>query len=81
VTSIVFFSFFKGLFHPARRVRDVYWKVYNTLYIGAQDTLVAGYPRIVNDSTCSIADEIASIGKPSAKPRNDYARYELDYIL
>ena len=26
----------QGLFHPARKVRDVYWKIYNTLYIGAQ---------------------------------------------
>lgn len=39
----------QGLFHPARKVRDVYWKVYNTLYIGAQDALVAGYPRIAAD--------------------------------
>ncbi|XP_074601253.1 splicing factor 3b subunit 1 [Brevipalpus obovatus] len=39
----------QGLFHPARKVRDVYWKVYNTLYIGAQDALVAAYPRIQND--------------------------------
>ena len=40
---------FQGLFHPARKVRDVYWKIYNTLYIGAQDALVAGYPRVMND--------------------------------
>lgn len=39
----------QGLFHPARKVRDVYWKVYNTLYIGAQDALVAAYPRISNE--------------------------------
>ncbi|XP_053210580.1 splicing factor 3B subunit 1-like [Panonychus citri] len=39
----------QGLFHPARKVRDVYWKVYNTLYIGAQDALVAAYPKIPND--------------------------------
>ena len=39
----------QGLFHPARKVRDVYWKVYNTLYISAQDSLVAGYPRIKDD--------------------------------
>lgn len=38
----------QGLFHPARKVRDVYWKIYNNLYIGAQDALVAGYPRICN---------------------------------
>ncbi|XP_013146010.1 PREDICTED: splicing factor 3B subunit 1 [Papilio polytes] len=40
----------QGLFHPARKVRDVYWKIYNTLYIGGQDGLVAGYPRIHNDA-------------------------------
>ncbi|XP_054168558.1 splicing factor 3B subunit 1-like [Oppia nitens] len=40
----------QGLFHPARKVRDVYWKVYNTLYIGGQDALVAGYSRVHNDS-------------------------------
>ncbi|XP_048334089.2 uncharacterized protein LOC125423547 [Ziziphus jujuba] len=34
----------QGLFHPARKVREVYWKVYNALYIGAQDSLVASYP-------------------------------------
>lgn len=40
----------QGLFHPARKVRDVYWKIYNSLYIGSQDALVAGYPRIPNDA-------------------------------
>src|ERR1700735_3881269 len=39
----------QGLFHPARKVRDVYWKIYNNLYIGGQDSLVAAYPRIPND--------------------------------
>lgn len=39
----------QGLFHPARKVRDVYWKIYNSLYIGGQDALVTGYPRISND--------------------------------
>uniref|UniRef100_A0A251U8V2 Putative U2 snRNP component prp10 n=1 Tax=Helianthus annuus TaxID=4232 RepID=A0A251U8V2_HELAN len=34
----------QGLFHPARKVREVYWKMYNSLYIGAQDALVAAYP-------------------------------------
>merc|ERR1719221_1769563 len=40
----------QGLFHPARKVRDVYWKIYNTTYIGSQDALVAGYSRIPNDA-------------------------------
>ncbi len=39
----------QGLFHPARRVRDVYWRIYNTLYIGAQDAMVAALPSIPSD--------------------------------
>mmetsp|Transcript_7474 Transcript_7474/g.12384 ORF Transcript_7474/g.12384 Transcript_7474/m.12384 type:complete len:933 (+) Transcript_7474:2-2800(+) len=39
----------QGLFHPARRVRDVYWKLYNTLYMYASDALCAGFPRIQED--------------------------------
>ena len=34
----------QGLFHPARKVREVYWKIYNNLYIGSQDGLIAAYP-------------------------------------
>ncbi|CAF2070881.1 unnamed protein product [Rotaria magnacalcarata] len=77
----VFFYGLQGLFHPARRVRDVYWKVYNTLYIGAQDSLVSAYPRIVDDSIRTTIDETELLKKRIEKPRNDYARYELDYIL
>jgi len=35
-----------GLFHPARRVRDKYWKIYNDLYIYASHSMVAGYPSL-----------------------------------
>ncbi|KAJ8461976.1 hypothetical protein ONZ51_g11204 [Trametes cubensis] len=27
----------QGLFHPARKVREVYWRIYNLLYLGAAD--------------------------------------------
>ncbi|KAJ4847146.1 Splicing factor 3B subunit 1 [Turnera subulata] len=39
----------QGLFHPARKVREVYWKIYNSLYIGAQDALVAAYPTLEDE--------------------------------
>lgn len=39
----------QGLFHAARKVRSSYWKVYNNAYIGAQDALVAVYPRVPDD--------------------------------
>ncbi|KAK4766344.1 hypothetical protein SAY87_007986 [Trapa incisa] len=41
----------QGLFHPARKVREVYWKIYNSLYIGSQDALVASYPMLEDDQT------------------------------
>ncbi|KAI0058982.1 small nuclear ribonucleoprotein [Artomyces pyxidatus] len=34
----------QGMFHPARKVREVYWRVYNALYLGAEDALVPFYP-------------------------------------
>lgn len=39
----------QGLFHPARRVREVYWKIYNSLYMYAQDALTPAYPAIEDD--------------------------------
>jgi len=45
----------QGLYHPARKVREIYWKVYNTLYIGGQDSLIIGFPRIPNDAKNSYA--------------------------
>jgi splicing factor 3B subunit 1 len=40
----------QGLFHPARRVRDVYWKIFNMLYVGGADDLVAAYPQLPDDN-------------------------------
>ncbi|KAL6069564.1 U2 snRNP component prp10 [Balamuthia mandrillaris] len=42
-TTVLYYTI-QGLFHPARKVRDIYWKIYNMLYIGAQDALVPAYP-------------------------------------
>ncbi|GMI20960.1 hypothetical protein TeGR_g10510 [Tetraparma gracilis] len=39
-----------GLFHPARRVRDVYWQIYNKLYIFASHSMVAAYPSLKGTS-------------------------------
>nr|GAT46774.1 predicted protein [Mycena chlorophos] len=34
----------QGLFHPARKVREVYWRIYNSLYLGAAHAMVPFYP-------------------------------------
>ena len=38
-----------GLYHPARRIRDVYWKIYNSLYIYGADALTSCYPTLENE--------------------------------
>ena len=55
----------QGLFHPARRVRDVYWKIYNNMYLGAQDALVAIFPTFPDDQ----------------KTGNKYRRYEMELMM
>jgi len=36
----------QGLFHPSRRVREVFWRIYNTCYLGSQDAMVPFYPNL-----------------------------------
>merc|ERR1712176_1454567 len=39
----------QGLYHPSRKVREVFWRVFNTLYIYASDSLVMSYPIIEDE--------------------------------
>jgi splicing factor 3B subunit 1 len=39
----------QGLFHPARKVREPYWKVYNNLYVYAADALTPLYPALPDE--------------------------------
>lgn len=39
----------QGLYHPARKVRDVYWKIYNSLCIYSPDSLTSNFPLLAND--------------------------------
>jgi len=62
----------QGLYHPARKVREVYWRVYNTLYIYNADAMVMGYPQI--------ADEKDAAGESSVVV-NSYARTTLELFI
>lgn len=39
-----------GLFHPARKVRTPYWRLYNDAYVQGADALVPYYPNLGEDS-------------------------------
>lgn len=41
----------QALWHPARKVREPVWKVFNNLILGSADALIAAYPRIENTPT------------------------------
>lgn len=47
--AVLLYYLLQGLFHPARKVRQVYWRLYNNLYMGAQDALVPMYPVMPDD--------------------------------
>ena len=46
----IFLYISQGLYHPARKIRDAYWKIYNTLYIFGQDALTPIYPKLEDDT-------------------------------
>lgn len=53
-----------GLFHPARRVREVCWQLYNNLYVYAQESLLPFYPRIPALAGSRAAIEAAKVSAP-----------------
>jgi len=39
----------QGLWHPARRVRQIFWRIHNMIYVGEQDSLVPFMPVLKDD--------------------------------
>ncbi|KAG7666035.1 prp10 [[Candida] subhashii] len=65
-----------GLFHPARKVRAPYWKMYNSAYVHCSDALVPCYPRI------DLQPAQLSVGTQEVQEqRDDYKIEELDLFL
>ncbi|EMR11559.1 splicing factor 3B subunit 1 [Pneumocystis murina B123] len=50
--GILMMYILQGLFHPSRKVRDVYWRLYNNMYVQQADSMVPYYPNIEDDE-CS----------------------------
>jgi len=38
-----------GLFHPARKVRTPYWRIYNDAYVHSADAMIPYYPNVKDD--------------------------------
>ncbi|DAZ92456.1 TPA: hypothetical protein N0F65_000240 [Lagenidium giganteum] len=70
----------QGLFHPARRVREVYWKIYNSLYMYAQDGLTPAYPAIQDDGVNSALIAAVAVGCATlVSAMDDYTVPSFDY--
>ena len=80
----------QGLFHPARRIREAYWRVYNLLYVGAQDDLCMCLPTLPDEKNgilwkrvekkeelmCDGDDDLYEV-----KPFNKYETVELNLFI
>ena len=45
-SGVVFNYIVGGLFHPARKVRTPYWRLHNSAYVSAADSLIPYYPNL-----------------------------------
>ncbi|KAJ6161099.1 splicing factor 3B subunit 1 [Penicillium chermesinum] len=48
-TPVIMNYTFAGLFHPARKVREPYWRVYNDMYVQSADAMVPYYIDFTED--------------------------------
>lgn len=48
-TGIVMNYVWAGLFHPARKVRTPYWRLYNDAYVHSADSMVPYYPNMKDE--------------------------------
>jgi len=48
-TGMVMNYVWAGLFHPARRVRQPYWRLYNDAYVQSADAMIPYYPSFPHD--------------------------------
>ncbi|KAI3643531.1 hypothetical protein MP228_013086 [Amoeboaphelidium protococcarum] len=71
-SGVILYYLLQGLFHPARKVRTVYWRIYNMIYMQGSQFLVPFYPRL----DCNVNNTIES-----ASAISTYSCSEMDYIL
>ncbi|KAL1609161.1 U2 snRNP component prp10 [Nothophoma quercina] len=50
-TPLVMNYVWAGLFHPARKVRQPYWRIYNDAYVQSADAMVPAYPTFEEENT------------------------------
>lgn len=59
--GVVLLYCLSGMFHPARRVRDIYWKIYNNLLVGSQEAVIPAYPEVTNEDGFAYRRQVLDI--------------------
>lgn len=49
-TPLVMNYIWAGLFHPARKVRQPYWRIYNDAYVQSADAMIPAYPTFEDEN-------------------------------
>ena len=57
-TGLVMNYVWAGLFHPARKVRVPYWRLYNNAYVQSADCMVPFYPNLDGVEACGARHEL-----------------------
>jgi splicing factor 3B subunit 1 len=60
-TGVVMNYVWAGLFHPARKVRVPYWRLYNGTYEGAADSMVPYYPDLREEGLVNGRSELGIV--------------------
>ena len=68
------------MFHPARRVRDVYWRIFNLFYVGAQDDLCSCYPTLPDENLERKVDEDFISGKEINSNDEKFNKYPFEEL-
>ena len=71
----------QGLFHPARAVRRVYWRIYNEAYIANPDAMVPAYPVLSESELGPIPVKARSKGVEASICSPFVVFSELDFVM
>ncbi|EDK46389.1 hypothetical protein LELG_04570 [Lodderomyces elongisporus NRRL YB-4239] len=69
-----------ALFHPARKVREPFWKLFNSAYVQCADSLVPSYPRI-DCFANTVTDRDSHNGYDDDHSNERFSLQELDLCL
>lgn len=82
-SQLVFQYLANGLFHPSEKIRDIFWRTYNLIYLANPEALIPAYPPLELVATTVVKDDEndnatgAEVDETVEFGRLTYKRHEL----